>query len=65
MTDDNTSITTVSDDEIGSWEDRTPARPVASTILFRGLEISPRGACQIARQERPNLASCSTALRCR
>lgn len=32
MTDDTTSITTVSDDEIGSWEDRPSGRPVASTI---------------------------------
>lgn len=36
MTDDTTSITTVGDDDIGSWEDRHRDRPclgpVASTI---------------------------------
>lgn len=61
MTDQTTSTSTVPDDDIGSSEDRhrdQPCRgPVASTIPFSGLEISPRGACQIASQERPGWTS--------
>ena len=48
MTDDTTSITTVGDDDIGSWEDRHRDRPclgpVASTIFplrFKPLRLRP------------------------
>jgi hypothetical protein len=37
MTDDTTSITTVSDDQIGSWEDRPPvalSHPPFTTLIM-------------------------------
>jgi len=46
MTDDTTSITTVSDDQIGSWEDRPPvalSHPPLFSKPFRRLRFLPIG----------------------